>query len=406
MNGNLVVLGAGPAKNHKLESSQQCTIIMGQLCALSKEKIDIVEVRNKICNHLEEMTIATIPFLQEKLYELTGGPIITPTEALTPDVRSEIDIIAAEIEALNKNIMKMDFMTDTNEVTEIFRSLPSSNNISESQRSLRDQCVNNFLSQASKYIKVEITGAKKQRATSDMIEGIIFSSFDTEPIRSPQQPNFNRTKDSSHGKNFWCFKAKYTCNAEISIDYHYLEYNLNNYFYSKNMMIGSTIRAMAYNADNISKGPYNVKQMELALQDLGLNKLYSEVIMIVVKYWDWVPPNTAQYDERINYKYPILDELYTKYKKLYGKKSSPNSKLSLYILLTMMNYSHCKLYMHDLITSESTIRMYNSILRQISEEAVLIDPTWKHVVIPDDGVIRETLIRPVFVGKRLLFGVG
>lgn len=68
----------------------------------------------------------------------------------------------------------------------------------------------------------------------------------------------------------------------------------------------------------------------------------------------------------------------------------------------MMGYPHCKLYMYDLITSETTVKKYNSIFKQIAEEAVKVDPTWVYIPIPEDGVIREYNTKPSLSGRKLI----
>lgn len=402
MRGKIFLLGSGPPKLFNVNPVDGCDVVMGQLCAVSRDDLDIVKAHEKIASYLEYMTFATIPILRERLIELTGGSDLSylqPSVAVDPSVKKEIETLSCQIQDLNQNIMKSGFLADTSCLVEAFKKLPPPQEQTERQKEVKRQCVNTFLSQASKYIKIDLMETRgKEKHDMDVSDSFLFSETPTYDSGNARSKN----KDSSHGKNFWAYKAEFTCSVPLGVDYTYLASLLDNYFYSRGMYTGAIIKSMPFNKDGISKGPYTIKELELALQFLGLSKLYSKLVIIAVSYWGWVPPNISIYDERINRKQPLLDTLYNKYKKNYGKKSSPNCKLSLYILLTMMGYPHCKLYMYDLITSETTVKKYNSIFKQIAEEAVKVDPTWVYIPIPEDGVIREYNTKPSLSGRKLI----
>lgn len=233
------------------------------------------------------------------------------------------------------------------------------------QHQLTIPLVEQLLSVASNYLKINISDVPTYHVSTETAV---------------------RKKSTSHGKNLQAFYVKFCCHATVSMTPQVLEPLLDDFFRSRGMMIGAQIRALPLNSNGITRGPYTIMYLEQAVHELEYNKLYSETVMIAAWYWNWLQPDLESYNSEIQQKHALFDQLYNKYKQDYDKKSSANSKVVLYVLLTMLRYPHCHVYMHELITSDQTIQMYNDILAKIHKEAITIDSTWREVFIPCDGI--------------------
>lgn len=344
---SIYCLGYGHTMVIPLHPPVGCWVSGDTLIAASKAHIDIDSAAQAITQYVKSSSDA---LCQLRTQQVMG---VNPAEA---SYRTLMD----EIMVLSTGTLSQHLHQQLQPIVERWHSIRQ-----QPQHQLAMPLVEQLLSVASNYLKINIPDAPRHQHEED-----------TGP----------RKKSTSHGKNLQAFYSKFCCHAVMSMSPQVLEPMLDDYFRTRGMLIGAQVRTMPINGNGITRGPYTIMHMEQAVHELEYNKLYSETVMIAVWYWGWLQPDVESYSVAIQQKHALFDQLYNKHKQDYEKKSSANSKVVLYVLLTMLGYPHCHIYMHELITSDQTIQMYNDILVKIHKDAIAMDNTWKQVFIPCDGI--------------------